>query len=231
VAKKPETVASLRRKKTLQRNIRIGVIATAILVAAQVVFFSSALAVEEVSVVGNHFALPQDVIDAAKIELGTPIARLDTAAIEKRINALPAVASVEIRRAWPHHIVLAVYEPTPVAVVGSAKNWQYVDVDGEIFGKLSAKPKGFLTLTAGKQTARKAAAEVATGLPQWLADRVVTIRATTKDDVKLNLKGGVEVRFGSSERIDRKAQVLKALFKVKARIYDVTAPDVPITIK
>ncbi|MEY4322220.1 MAG: hypothetical protein RL410_1, partial [Actinomycetota bacterium] len=156
---------------------------------------------------------------------------VDANGVASRVNDLPAVASVEVRRVWPHSIVLAVTEPTPVAVVGSPGNWQYVDFEGEIFGKLTSKPKGLLSLSAAKPAARKAAAQVATALPAWLKDQVLTVSATSGDDVNLRLAGNLTVRFGSAERIARKAAVLKALLKVKARIYDVSAPDVPITIK
>ncbi|MEY4347723.1 MAG: hypothetical protein RIS43_142 [Actinomycetota bacterium] len=220
-----------RNRQRLLKRLRIGAAATVALLLVQVFYFSDVFAVQKVEVVGIQFATAKEVIAAADISLGTPIARVDADGVAKRVSDLPAVASVEVRRVWPHSIVLAVTEPTPVAVVGSAGNWQYVDHEGEIFGRLKSKPKGLLSLSASKPAARKAAAEVATALPTWLKDQVVTVSATSGDDVSLRLNGNLTVRFGSAERIERKAAVLKALLKVKARIYDVSAPDVPITIK
>ena len=220
-----------RSQHRLVRRLKIGAVVTAVLLLVQVFFFSSTFAVTKVSVVGTRFAKADEVIKAAAIELGTPLARLDTDGISRRVVALPAVGQVEIRRAWPHDVVLAITEPTPVAVVGSGNSWQYVDADGEIFGTMKSKPKGFLTLSARKTAARKAAAKVATTLPDWLKTQVIYVTAGSPDDVQLKLQRGLTVRWGSSERADRKAQVLKTLLTVKARIYDVSAPDVPITIK
>jgi cell division protein FtsQ len=223
--------ARRRNRQRLVKRLKIGAGLTVGLLLIQVFYFSSTFAVTKISVVGNHFAKPEDVIKAAAIEIGTPLAKLDTDGIARRVIALPAVGQVEIRRAWPHDVVLAITEPTPVAIVGSGNNWQYVDDEGAIFGTLRSKPRGFLTLTAAKTAARKAAAEVATTLPSWLKSQVAYVKATSPDDVQLKLQGGLTVRWGSSERADRKAQVLKALLTVKARVYDVSAPDVPITIK
>ena len=136
-----------RNRQRLVRRLRIGAVTTVVLLLVQVFYFSDVFAVQNVEVVGNHFSSADDVIGAANIEVGTPIARVDANGVSARVSALPAVASVEVRRVWPHSIVLAVTEPTPVAVVGSPGNWQYVDFEGEIFGKLKSKPKGLLSLS------------------------------------------------------------------------------------
>ena len=50
-----------------------------------------------------------------------------------------------------------------------------------------------------------------------------------RDDVVLTLRAGAAVRWGSAERADRKAQVLRSLLPVRAEVYDVSAPDLPTT--
>ncbi|MFM8515249.1 MAG: cell division protein FtsQ/DivIB [Actinomycetota bacterium] len=75
-----------------------------------------------------------------------------------------------------------------------------------------------------------AAIAVARELPEEIRRRVVTVEASTRNDVTLILKNGAEVLWGSAEEGPFKAEVLLVLLKeVDARFYDVSAPGVPAT--
>jgi cell division protein FtsQ len=68
-------------------------------------------------------------------------------------------------------------------------------------------------------------------LPPDLRDRVVSLSATTRDDVDLILRSGDEVRWGSADQAEMKAEVLRVLLKRKADMYDVSAPELPTTFR
>jgi cell division protein FtsQ len=68
-------------------------------------------------------------------------------------------------------------------------------------------------------------------LPPDLARKVVSVSATTRDDIELTLRSGDRVRWGSAEQPDVKAEVLRALMNRKADIYDVAAPELPTTFR
>ena len=75
-----------------------------------------------------------------------------------------------------------------------------------------------------------AAVAVARDLPEEIRRRVVTVEASTRNDVTLILKNGAEVMWGSAEEGPFKAEVLLVLLKeVDARYYDVSSPGVPAT--
>lgn len=77
---------------------------------------------------------------------------------------------------------------------------------------------------------RIAAVTVASELPEAIRGKVVTVEASTRNNVTLILKDGAEVLWGSAEGGPFKAEVLLVLLKeVDARFYDVSAPGVPAT--
>ena len=47
----------------------------------------------------------------------------------------------------------------------------------------------------------------------------------------MTLRDGASVRWGADEGAVRKAEVLQALLRYKAKVYDVSSPDVPTTRK
>jgi cell division protein FtsQ len=195
------------------------------------VYFSSFFVVKKIDVMGEYFASKDSIIEAAGISIGTPLARIDSADVIQRVQEVAAVKEVEVRRVWPDRVILAVIERKPVAVTTASKGWTYVDIAGQRFGLSAAKPSNYVVVSSVDQATLKSAAEVAATAPEWLIDRVQRIRALTRDDIRIWFKNDAEIRWGSSERSERKAQVLEKLLLQKARIYDVSSPDVPVIQK
>jgi cell division septal protein FtsQ len=70
------------------------------------------LAVRQVEVTGSVLVPPEQVQAVAAVVLGTPLARVDTAAVAARVRSLPSVAAVDVSRSWPHTLVIEVTERT-----------------------------------------------------------------------------------------------------------------------
>ena len=193
-----------------------------------VVWFSPLLAVREVRVLGTEALSHDVVVAAAQVPLGTPLARVDVAAVVSRVQALPRVASVEVRRGFPHELVLVIVERTAVAVEREGTAFAVVDAEGVRFAR-SRTAAGRPILEADDAPARRAGLEVLVALPSSVAARVATVRAASRDDVTLVLRSGDRVRWGDASRSDRKAEVLAVLLGRRASVYDVSAPDLPTT--
>ena len=148
-------------------------------------WFSSLLAVHQVSVVGltdeGELVGGQEVRSAASIPVGMPIARLDTASAQAQVLELPWVASVEVRRAWPQDVVIVVTERSPVAVVKQGEDRRGVDAEGNIFD-----PPGGLWLTdpiiRGDDSAIAEAVKVASSLPADLEKRCLLYTSDAADE-------------------------------------------------
>ena len=218
----------------------VGIVAAASVVVAGLVWlvwFSSVLSVTSVRVVGADRAAGSAALAAADVPLGIPLARLDADAAAARVRALPWVGSVEVRRGWPHEVVIAVEPRVPVARLMSGEK---VSADGTVFSLPAGAPAvtlgtptqavaPTLPTVAARGDALKAAVAVLASLPPDLAARVKSAAASTRDDVDLTLKGGDVVHWGSAEKAAEKAQVLTALMAHPASIYDVTSPELPTT--
>lgn len=226
----PSSVLAPRRR----HRLRIALVVLGTLAAAAaiwLVWFSSVLAVTSVRVVGLDGTIPdsvaEQVLQTAAIPTAVPLARVDTDSAQQRVAQLPWVGSVDVRRGWPNEVVVAVSVRTPVARVGS-DGTKAVDADGVVFAPVGPTDKK-LPVVDATGDGLSAAVAVLASLPSDLARRVVSLEATSLDDVELTLRSGDLVRWGSADQPDVKATVLAALMKHKADLYDVSAPRLPTT--
>ena len=233
--RKPQVADRWVAKAQRQRRWRlVGVLGVVALVGLAVwaVWFSSLLAVQRVSVIGlsteGELVGGQEVRSAASIAIGTPIAQLDTGSAQARIAQLPWVDAVEVRRAWPNAIVIAVSERTPIAVLDEGEVKRGIDAQGRVFD-----PPGGLWLTdpviKGSQEAIVEAVKVVSSLPDDLLRRVRVIQAVSVDDIRLQLGNESIVRWGNAGEAEFKAEVLRSLLPRRASSYDVSAPSLPAT--
>jgi cell division protein FtsQ len=144
---------------------------------------------------------------------------------------VPEVASVAVSRGWPHTLRVQVTPRTPVAVLQAGEQWRLVDAEGALFGA-PAGPDGSLPTVVAPDTeagaeARVSAVRVAGSLPVDLLASVERIEASSTVDVRLVLRDGRTITWGSPEQADRKAQVLDLLLQTPAGGYDVSVPDRP----
>jgi cell division protein FtsQ len=196
-----------------------------------VVFVSSAFSATTVSVTGISVLTADEVTAAAQVPLGTPLARLDTAAIATRVKQLKAVSDVTVTRSVPHGVRIAVKERTAVYAVSSGSGFDLVDAQGVAFTSVADAPKGLVvaSITGSDDRLRRDVATVVRALPQALRDRAVLVSAESPDSIVIELSGGAEVVWGSAENSAQKAQVIAALLSVKASVYDVSSPSHPTT--
>ncbi|MGW4891170.1 cell division protein FtsQ/DivIB [Kitasatospora sp. NPDC004240] len=217
--------------------------ATVLGVLAWLVFLSSALDVRSVAVQGA----PDDRLTADQVRtaiggLGEgPLARVDLEEAERRVEAIPRVARAEVWRGWPHTLRVKITQRTAVAAVkGEDGLFAQVDAGGVSFATEPSPPAGVpvVELRLSQQANEvaevitrpqlvQAAVRVAAGLPAEVGRRAGAVLVHSYDDIRLQLDGGVTVRWGSAENTDRKARVLVALLRQKGTNFDVSAPDAP----
>jgi len=110
-----------------------------------------------------------------------------------------------------------------------------IDSRGTKVDERAARPITWPQLdTSPASPGGKAALEVLLGLPSWLRPQVVYIRSrhqASLDTVEFRLTNKSTVVWGSPDNSSRKADVLNALLALKdrAKVYDVSAPEVPVT--
>lgn len=231
-----------RRRAGRWQRWRVRVLAIVLLalagVIAWLVWFSDVLGVREVQVRGVESFSSARVLEAADVPLGSPLARLDAAAVEARVARLPRVASVQVRRDWPHGVVVEVTERVAVVWTRDGDAVRALDADGVAFRTYPRPPRRLLEATStqtgerARRQALAAAAEVVADVRRRAPELYAELRgvqADTRDDVRLQLRRGRVLVWGSPGETTAKLRVVSRLLDLRARVYDVSAPDTPTT--
>ncbi|GAA1512937.1 cell division protein FtsQ/DivIB [Kribbella lupini] len=195
-------------------------------------YFSSALAVDGVRVTGADTVPVATVTQVADAPLGTPLAKVDLNVIAERVRGIQSVADAQVTRAWPNQLEIVVTERVPVVVVTDGKQFELVDATGKSFKTVPARPDGLpeaLVVGARRDVTIRSVVTVSAALPVALRSEVRSISATSPDSITLNLGSGVKVVWGGSDDSAQKAAVLSVLMRRQAKVYDVSAPDLPVT--
>ena len=221
-----------RRVRRLRPLLVVGSLVGVAALAAWVLLGSAWLTAEQVTVKGQHTLSKGEILAAANVDLGAPLARLDIDAVDERVSALPAVAEASVHRSWPHTVAITVTEREPVAAVHRSSVWWAMDDEGVLFRRTRERPADLPLVDVGSGADRsvlREAASVVAGLPLNLLDRVRRLTASSMDSITLTLKDGREVRWGSAAETPEKVRVLSVLLTQHAKVYDVSVPAQPTT--
>jgi len=203
---------------------------------------SSFLVVRTVRTTGSQ--VPRaTLLDAAGIKLGTPLARIDTGAIARRVERITQVQSARVTLSWPDSVVIWTKRRAAVFTVRDGQRYAAVDSYGVVLRTVASRPAGLITLqpaagqtdwTGPGQRLRNdpsvlAAGAVVRGMPAWLRGRITTVQADAPANVILILRGGARVRWGSPGHGPAKAKEMAILLRTNATYYDVSDPATAVT--
>jgi cell division protein FtsQ len=225
----------VKRGRDPWRAAFFGALTLAILgVGAWALLGSSLLAVRHEEVTGNGTIPAAEVLAAAAIRPGTPLASVDTAAAARRVEQIDQVLSATVSRAWPDTIVISVRERTAVLAVAGRREFALIDPSGVTVRWSQRRPPGMPLLEAVRGQLRGsrdvlAAATVWRELPARLRGMVASIAAPSPQEVTLHLRGGITVVWGAIGGAQAKAGEVLALLRTGARYYDVSDPDTAVT--
>lgn len=229
---KAKAERSARRGRVLRRTSNALAVLLPLAALAWVLLASTWLGVERVEVVGEGRLQPDQVVRAAAVEPGTPLARVDTRAVEERVAQLAPVADVAVRRTWPGTLTVQVTERSPAAGVQRESGVMLVDATGVVFATAPAQPKGLVRLQVEApgpdDPATVAALQVHAALPQALRERVGIVRAASPTSVELHLYDGRRIVWGRPGETATKAAAALALLTKPGSVYDVSAGDVVV---
>jgi cell division protein FtsQ len=199
------------------------------------------LVVRSVTVTGTHLLSPAQVLAAADVPLGTPLARVDAGTVRQRVEAISQVASATVSKGWPDHLVIAVTERVPVMAVRMAGGgYDLVDPTGVIVRWAQARPAALPLLSTSLpgaalrgSTEVTTAADVLAELEPWLARQVTSVQAAAaasgSEQVSLVLRDGKTVQWGRPGDAAQKNRELAILLPGSAHQLDVSTPGAVVT--
>ena len=192
---------------------------------------SSLLVVRSVTVTGLRMVPRAEVLRAAAIKPGTPLVRLDTAAVTRRVERIIQVQSAQVSRDWPDSVVITVRERTPVLAVASPGGFALIDRFGVVVSHAARIPPRMTLLASAPDQASlrgsaavQAAVTVLRQLPPRIHGLVRAVAATSPSAVTLDLRNGITIVWGGTDRPAAKAAELALLMRAKASSYDLSDP-------
>ena len=197
---------------------------------------SKFLVVRSITVTGAPDIPRGQVIAAAGVRAGTPLIRISTGTVTRRVERLTLVESARVTRSWPNAITIAIVERTAVLKVRDGDGWDLVDRFGVVLHQVQRRPHGLPRLRTSTapdllrgNPAVFAAATVGRELPARLAAKVRSIGAPTADTVTLYLRHHRTVVWGDPSQTAMKARELAILMRGRARYFDVSDPRAVVT--
>ncbi|WP_246200596.1 FtsQ-type POTRA domain-containing protein [Agromyces allii] len=223
------------RRRRLAWGIGLGVIG--LLVAVVLIgAYSPVMALRVVRVEGASRVPAAEVESAFAPMLGTPLALIDRAGVQKAMSRFPLIETYQTEAVPPDTLVVRIVERTPVGVIETADGLALVDAAGVVMDRPEARPEGQPLITVDGGVASdgfRAVAGVVRSLPAEIRAQVTAASAETADDVTLQI-GDAKVVWGSAEQSSLKADVLDDLMRAappgSVSLYDVSAPMSPVTM-
>jgi cell division protein FtsQ len=198
---------------------------------------SSLLVARSIRVTGAPAAQQAEVLRAAGITAGTPLIRINTAAVARRVEQITRIQSAQVSRDWPDSVVIAVRERTPALAVASGGGFALIDRFGVVIGHVASRPPGMTLLASAPadlaslrgSPAIQAAVTVLRQLPPSIRRLVSAVAAPSANSVTLDLKHGITVVWGSTDQPAAKAAELTILMRTNASFYNLADPDTAVT--
>jgi POTRA domain, FtsQ-type len=203
---------------------------------------SSFLVVRTVQTTGS--SVPRSaVLAAADVRMGTPLIRIDTGAVARRVEGIRQVQVARVSLSWPDGLVIWTKRRTPVFALTVPGGYEVLDSYGVVLRHSTRAPRGLLPLdlasgragTPGpavplrRNPAVLAAGAVIRTLPGWLKGRVRQVRADGPADVMFVMRGGSVLRWGSQAHAAAKVAEVAVLLRTRAGYYDVSDPATAVT--
>ncbi len=209
------------------RRLVIALVLVGVPAAAVGVVFSPVLDVDRVAVVGVGPARADVVRAAARVSRGSPLLRVDTGAVARRLDALPWVGRAVVRRELPGTLTVRITPRVAVAWTRAADgSVELLSAQGAVIGTVAGIPAALPEASGPLRSAGR----IAAALPEALRSRVADI-VVEHDDGVLHLIQGPEIRLGAVTDVSAKAEaaaaVLTALGSAPAHYIDVQVAAAP----
>ncbi|GAA2164102.1 MULTISPECIES: cell division protein FtsQ/DivIB [Glycomyces] len=230
----PWRLVHVVRRKLPNRRLRwiaIGVLA--VLAAAFAIVWTTPLfEVKRIEVTGTAVLTPDEVAALGQDAVGGPVLGADLDAIATAVAALAPVKSVDVTRAWPDAVSVAVTEREPyMAVPVGDETFLMVDSEGVVFDETDTAPGSIwrveLADPGPDDLATVETLTVLQALPADLADEVEHVESPSPAGVTLYLEDGRTLRWGDGSQSEQKAEVADRLLAGGYEHVDVSAPDAP----
>ena len=227
------------RKRT--KYLVSGLAFFAAIVLVLIVLASPIIAVRQVDIEGSKYMNKDLLVSVEQSLLGKALLTVDTRQASRRLEEDPWVETVRIRQFFPSRLLIEIAERVPVAwFIGVDNRARIVDAQGRVLAVEDGQPTQYLQITGvgpnlspGNSAGAlyKAAAQLATGLPDELAKLVLNVGTGGPNQLVMTLRSGTLVNFGEPVDVLNKLISLVVLLRRQDSkqiiSIDLSNPDIP----
>jgi len=195
--------------------------------------FSPVLVARSVSVKGVPPGDVSTIVGRAAVPIGTPLVKVDTRAIARRVIVATGLAGVTVSRSYPSTVLIVATPRVPVlAVMNPQGQVQVVDAQGVAYATVSTAPRGVPLINTvenpSSMESMRAAMAVLRALSSGQRSQVTKVTVLGPNMVTFTL-GAVTVVWGGASEPELKVKVMAALLRQKdVGTIDVSAPHTPV---
>jgi cell division protein FtsQ len=226
----------------------LGVVVALCLVTGVVALLHTPLfSAQVVTVTGTHpHTSSTAIVAAAGLAHHPPLISTDPGATAARVEALPFIATAQVRRHWPDGIQIAVTERVPaVQMAGPGASWSTLDGYGRTLQVQPARLPGlavFAVHAPGRvippsavggslPASASAGLAVARTLPPAFSAQVVSVTVAADATISMALNSGITVLLGTATDLPTKYEDVAAILAHgslhSTSTVDVTVPQSP----
>lgn len=213
-------VLEARRRSRRNRWIALAV-AVALVAGAIALVVSPVLDVDRVVVDGTETVDVEQVLGAADVETGTPLALVDLAAVRTQVRGLSGVAAASVTREWPDTVRVVVVEEEPLVRVRSGSTDAVVARTGALLAEAEGSgslpllelPGGALGDADRLPDELAPALVVYARMPEALRSTLASGRVDEAGSMWFDLADGATVRFGPVQDVPAKLAALQAFLE------------------
>jgi cell division protein FtsQ len=229
-APKPMGKRAVRGLRLLTWLIVLTIVSVAL---GLILYFTPVMSARTLVITGIGAISREEVIDAAKVKLGTPLLQVNTDQVADRVAGIRRVASARVQREYPSTLRITIVERIPIVAKDYPDGTHLFDKDGVDFAT-APPPPGLPYIDVDQpgpsDQPTRAALEVMTALRPEVVAQVSRVAAPSVASVTLTLTDGRTVVWGTTDRTEEKAEKLAALLTQPGHVSDVSSPDLP-TVK
>jgi cell division protein FtsQ len=237
----PAGPAVIRVDEARRRSLRRWAIAagtiTAIAVIGATLTSTPLFDAKAIEVVGEDRLTEARVMRIAGVNQDTGVFRLDESEVARRLERDPWIAHAQVATSLPSSIRIEITERTPVAVAGTDEGVLMIAADGVA---LTPPPKGArypVLVQVGSirdpASATRAATSAVAAMDVTIRAEVRTVVVDRRGLLRLHMRDGMAVVYGSATELEAKGQALRAILRWAQgqprvlRSIDLTVPGAP----
>ena len=243
-----DAAADVEREATLKRSFQkrtkyliFGSAFFVVVALVLIVLASPIISVRDVEIEGSKYMNKDLLVSVEQSLLGKPLLTVDTREASRRLEDDPWVETVRIKQFFPSRLLIEIAERVPVAwFIGVDNRARIVDAQGRVLAVEDGQPTEYLQITGvgpnlspGNSAGAlyKAAAQLATGLPDELAILVLNVGTGGPNQLVMTLRSGTLVNFGEPVDVLNKLISLVVLLRRQDSkqiiSIDLSNPDIP----